>query len=353
MASNPYVNKVELADGRTLIDISGDTVTAEKMLSGTTAHDKSGAQVTGSIQSKSATSYNTSQSDQTIEAGQYLEGAQTIRKVVTSGISASNIKAGISVKVGDELDTGRIEDVTGTYTSDATAGQLDIRNGKSAYVNGSKVWGTMPDKAAYTYAVSASDQKISANQYIKGDQVFLGVKTSNISAANIKKGVNVKVGDSYNTGRLKNVTGTFTDPSTVSPGQTAAGAAQILSGYSAWVDGAEVQGSIPSQAAVTATPTRSEQTIVAAGKYTSGAIKVAAISGNYYTLEEVYPVGSLWATDKNITPQSVLGFGTWMRIRESRFTHAEAARYTHAQLAQDTYGHEKYKPVVYVWLRTA
>lgn len=47
MASNPYVNKVELADGTTLIDISHDTVTADKMVSGVTAHDMTGAQISG------------------------------------------------------------------------------------------------------------------------------------------------------------------------------------------------------------------------------------------------------------------------------------------------------------------
>lgn len=49
MANNPYVNKVSLADGTTLIDLTSDTVTASSMLSGTTAHDASGAQITGSM----------------------------------------------------------------------------------------------------------------------------------------------------------------------------------------------------------------------------------------------------------------------------------------------------------------
>lgn len=51
MANNPYVNKVQF--GNTVVmDISGDTVAANKMLSGTTAHDKSGASITGSIPTK-------------------------------------------------------------------------------------------------------------------------------------------------------------------------------------------------------------------------------------------------------------------------------------------------------------
>lgn len=49
MAKNPYVNKVVLAGGSTLIDLTSDTVTSASMLSGTTAHDASGAVITGSL----------------------------------------------------------------------------------------------------------------------------------------------------------------------------------------------------------------------------------------------------------------------------------------------------------------
>ena len=42
------INKV-IYDGTTLIDISGDTVTAGNLASGYTAHDASGAQVTGTL----------------------------------------------------------------------------------------------------------------------------------------------------------------------------------------------------------------------------------------------------------------------------------------------------------------
>lgn len=49
MANNPYVNKVQLADGTSLIDISSDTVTADKLMQGYTAHDRTGAVITGLI----------------------------------------------------------------------------------------------------------------------------------------------------------------------------------------------------------------------------------------------------------------------------------------------------------------
>lgn len=46
MANNPYVNKV-VYGGQTLIDISSDTVTADKLMQGYTAHDRTGALITG------------------------------------------------------------------------------------------------------------------------------------------------------------------------------------------------------------------------------------------------------------------------------------------------------------------
>ena len=49
MATNPYNNKVQLADGTVLIDLTSDTVTAADILSGVTAHDATGASITGSL----------------------------------------------------------------------------------------------------------------------------------------------------------------------------------------------------------------------------------------------------------------------------------------------------------------
>ena len=48
MAENPYVNKVEYGN-QTLIDLTGDTVTPQTLLEGVTAHDKSGAPISGAV----------------------------------------------------------------------------------------------------------------------------------------------------------------------------------------------------------------------------------------------------------------------------------------------------------------
>ena len=89
-------------------------------------------EVTGSMTEKSAASYNPSTTDQTINANQYLAGAQTIKKVTISNLSAQYIAAGITVKVGCEADDDAIASVTGTLSSvvvsqDSTTKVLSIQ----------------------------------------------------------------------------------------------------------------------------------------------------------------------------------------------------------------------------------
>lgn len=71
---------------------------------------------TQQLTTKSATTYNTSTTDQTISSGQYLTGTQTIKAVTVSGLSADKILSGTTVKVGDANDDDRITSVTGTVT---------------------------------------------------------------------------------------------------------------------------------------------------------------------------------------------------------------------------------------------
>ena len=66
--ANEYVSKVVLSNGTTLIDLTADTVTAATMLTGTTAHDKSGATITGSC------TYDSDTSDDTAAASEILAG---------------------------------------------------------------------------------------------------------------------------------------------------------------------------------------------------------------------------------------------------------------------------------------
>ena len=54
---NTYTNKVQLADGTTILDISSDTVTAADVFVGATFHLKSGEPTTGTLASGDNTEY--------------------------------------------------------------------------------------------------------------------------------------------------------------------------------------------------------------------------------------------------------------------------------------------------------
>ena len=65
-----------------------------KMLDGVTAYGN-GVKYTGSIQSKAAQTYTPTTSDQTINAGQYLSGVQTIKG--DADLTQGNIKYGVTI----------------------------------------------------------------------------------------------------------------------------------------------------------------------------------------------------------------------------------------------------------------
>ena len=74
-------------------------------------------------------------------------------------------------------------------TSDASAVAADMRNGTTAYINGVKVTGNAPEKAAQTYTPGTSDQTIAAGQHLTGAQTIKG--DANLTAGNILSGVTI------------------------------------------------------------------------------------------------------------------------------------------------------------------
>ena len=110
--------------------ISSNAAAAGSILSGKKAY-VNGSEITGNISSKSAASYNPSTSDQTINASQYLSGAQTIRAVTMTNLTAANIANGVTVKIGCSADDDCVASVTGsltaaTITQDGTTKVLSI-----------------------------------------------------------------------------------------------------------------------------------------------------------------------------------------------------------------------------------
>jgi len=146
------------------LTVSGNTVTAPAGYYGAPA-----SKSVGTIQG--ATTFAPSTSNQTIASDKYLTGTQTITGVTASGLTAGNVRYGVSVAT----NVSGIGTVAGTFTKADTvstgktaAGPTEIRNGYAAWVNGAQVNGTIADKAGETIYPSFSEKKISANVYLTG-----------------------------------------------------------------------------------------------------------------------------------------------------------------------------------------
>lgn len=125
-------NKV-IFGSEVLIDLTADTVSADKLEQGITAHDKSGEIITGT-----------------------------------------------STKDSD--------------TSDATAAVAEILEGKTAYARGVKLTGTMPDNGAISETISEKDQTITVPLGFHDGSGTVGIseeEKQKIIEENIKQGVTI------------------------------------------------------------------------------------------------------------------------------------------------------------------
>lgn len=176
------INKVQTSSGEVLIDLTGDTVTASDIVSGKTAHDRSGAKITGTLEQtemnlKPTLTINPQTVEQskvpsmyTDESGNYYNGFnKVVVTAVDSGID-SNIKAG-NIKSGVD-----ILGVTGTYTAEAkTHAMLVYENGiyypESGYDGISKVTVNVP-----TSEPSLQDKTVTANGNYTCDSGYDGLR---------------------------------------------------------------------------------------------------------------------------------------------------------------------------------
>ena len=156
--ANQYVNKV-VVGGETKLDLTSDTVVPEKLAQGVKAHDKSGAPIVGT---------NTFDAD----------------------------------------------------TSDATASAAEILNGKTAYVAGNKITGTMPNKGAVAGEISNKDTDFTIPAGFHDGSGKVGISSTEkqkLIAENIKTGISILGvvgsygGEEIQSQTNKNVTPTFAE----------------------------------------------------------------------------------------------------------------------------------------------
>lgn len=123
------------------VSVTPRVTTAGYVSAGTAGN--SSVSLTANVTTKAAATITPGTSNQTIASGTYLTGIQTIAG--DADLTAANIKVGAN-----------IFNVAGSYTSDATAAAADILSGETAYVNGSKLTGTLVVQNFYTGSSSPS-----------------------------------------------------------------------------------------------------------------------------------------------------------------------------------------------------
>lgn len=349
----------------------------DQMLAGVIGYTKNGVKVTGTITGKAAATYTPGTTNQTIAAGQYLTGAQTI--VGDADLVAANIVTGKN-----------IFNVAGTFSKESTnpIAAENVLKDKIGFVNGTKVTGTMPNNGSVSQALAAGGSytipkgyhdgtgKVTANSlasqtdgtavagdilsgktaYVDGAKVtgtmhnYAGVvvlprwATANVVSVITDSGIVDGVGyygtlsfhptnpGYYDTNSIINQAVFGLHPDIIKAGELIGGngseegvgairgtytsdatatASQILSGKTAYVNGAKVTGTIASKAAATYTPGTSNQTI-AAGQYLSGAQTIAGdadlVAANIVTGKNIFNVAGSFSKESTnpITAATVL-----------------------------------------------
>lgn len=173
-----------------------------------------------------------SQQTETITASSGYDGIEEV-DVTVNAVSSSYVGTGITRRTSLDLTTheATITAPAGYYENSASASISIVTHAKPSitvnnnsglitashaqtqegyiYTGVTAESSQLTTQAAQTIYPSASDQTIASGQFLTGTQTIKAVTTTNISAANIKSGVTVEVGDSSDSNRILSVTGTY------------------------------------------------------------------------------------------------------------------------------------------------
>ena len=203
----PEVNKV-IINNEVILDLTQDTVTSDKMVSGVTAHDKSGKQITGT--KKYGSSFRVTgayASARTTVDGTTYNGEQTADMGDFYIDSASKFTPQVYIP----------KSKFSTVFGDATT--ADVLAGASfTGTDGTKKTGAMPNNGAAAIQLSNLTAKsVTAGYYSGGTAKIADAEAAKIIPENIKKGVTIlgvegtmeaSAGGDYNIAATTNADGT-------------------------------------------------------------------------------------------------------------------------------------------------
>lgn len=262
-------------------DTSEDTVSAEKVLSGVTFHDKDGEAGTGNIPTKTASDMTASGASVTAPAGYYASAAS---KSVASGTAGTPTASKGTVSNNSISVTPSVTNTTGYITGGTKSGTA-VTVSASELVSGTKSITASGETDVTNYqkaSVAAGSAKTPATTITANPTISVNSSTGVITAS---------------------VSKTQSITPTVSAGYVSSGTAG-----NATISGSATQ-QLTTQAAKTVTPGTSSQTAVAAGRYTTGAVTVAGdanlAAGNIKSGVSIFGVTGTYITAVlNITAPS-------------------------------------------------
>ena len=275
------INKV-IYGSTTLLDLTADTVTAEHLETGYTAHNANGAPITGTMPNRGSENgtISTKAEIYTIPEGYHNgSGSVSIDSSEQNKIIAENIRDGVSILgvTGSYSGSGSGE----SDTSDATASSSDILSGQTAYISSGKVTGTMVNNGTVSGTISTATGVYTVPQGYhsgSGSVAIDSAEQAKLIAENIKNGVSIL-----------GVTGSYAGSGGTDTSDATASAADILSGQTAYISSGKVTGTMVNNGAVSGTiDTVAGSYSVPAGYHNgSGSVSIDAVEQSKIVSENI------------------------------------------------------------------